>query len=106
MALTRRQGEEPGRALSAFVIAVEEFHHEEGALLDVFLEPAVIRIRGVVDRCLPEPDVARGHVEVRSCGRNVSGSEASVASSVDLGLTCHPCRTAVPLPTFRKDIAR
>jgi hypothetical protein len=44
MALARRQGEEPGRALTAFVVAVEELNHEEGAPLDVLPEPAVVGI--------------------------------------------------------------
>jgi hypothetical protein len=64
MPLARRQGEQPDRALSPFVIAVEKFHHEECSSSDVLLEPAVIRIRGIPDRRLSEAHIARGHVEV------------------------------------------
>lgn len=60
MALARRQGEQAGRTLPTLVVAVEELDHEEGAPLDVLAEPAVIRIRGIPDRRLPESDVARG----------------------------------------------
>jgi hypothetical protein len=43
----RRRGEQPDRTLPALVVAVEKFHHEEGASLDVLPEPAVIRIRDI-----------------------------------------------------------
>src|SRR5437016_2013872 len=64
VSLARRQGEQPDRALPAFVVAVEDLHEEQGAARDVLLEPPVVRVGGVTDRGLPEADVARGDVEV------------------------------------------